>query len=94
MDAGGRTGAVTAMLQTDLFSHVPRPAAPAGFDYWPDVLTAAEQAAVVAHLQKLSFKPYEHMGYQGFRRIAAFWRRYSPDRRELETTEPGRTAGS
>lgn len=88
MDAGGRTGAVTAMLQTDLFGHVPRPAAPAGFDYWPDVLTAAEQAAVVAHLQKLSFRPYEHMGYQGFRRIAAFGRRYDLERRRLETAEP------
>jgi hypothetical protein len=77
------------MLQTDLFGHVPRLAAPAGFDYWPDVLTATEQAMVVAHLQNLSFRPYEHMGYQGFRRIAAFGRRYDLERRRHGRTLAG-----
>ncbi|VXB65269.1 alpha-ketoglutarate-dependent dioxygenase AlkB [Brevundimonas sp. G8] len=44
----------------------------AGFDYWADVLSTPEQAALVAALQTLSFKPYEHLGYLGRRRIAAF----------------------
>src|SRR5690606_25685969 len=62
----------TAMLQADLFGHAPQPAVPPGFDYWPDVLSACEQAGVVEQLQRLDFRPYEHMGYQGFRQIAAF----------------------
>lgn len=76
------------MLQADLFGHVSAPAAPPGFDDWPEVLTGTEQAAVVKQLQRLSFRPYEHMGYQGFRRIAAFGRRYDPERHRLETAEP------
>ncbi|KIC53937.1 2OG-Fe(II) oxygenase [Brevundimonas nasdae] len=44
----------------------------AGFDYRAGVLSAPEQAALVAALQTLAFKPYEHLGYLGHRRIAAF----------------------
>lgn len=78
------------MLQADLFGHVCAPAVPPGFDYWPEVLTGAEQAAVVEQLQGLDFSPYEHMGYQGFRRIAAFGRRYDLERGRLEAADPGR----
>jgi alkylated DNA repair dioxygenase AlkB len=79
---------MTAMLQADLFGHAPQPAVPPGFDYWPDVLSAFEQAAVVEQLQRLSFRPYEHMGYQGFRQIAAFGRRYDLERGRLEAADP------
>ena len=44
----------------------------AGFDYWADVLSASEQDALVEALQTLAFKPDEHLGYLGHRRIAAF----------------------
>ncbi|WP_292083084.1 MULTISPECIES: alpha-ketoglutarate-dependent dioxygenase AlkB [unclassified Brevundimonas] len=76
------------MPQADLFGHVCAPAVPPGFDYWPEVLTGAEQAAVVEQLQGLDFSPYEHMGYQGFRRIAAFGRRYDLERGRLEAADP------
>lgn len=76
------------MLQADLFGHAPQPAVPPGFDYWPDVLSAFEQAAVVEQLQRLSFRPYEHMGYQGFRQIAVFGRRYDLERGRLEAADP------
>ena len=79
---------MTGRLQGDLFGHVCAPAVPPGFDYWPEVLTGAEQAAVVEQLQRLDFSPYEHMGYQGFRRIAAFGRRYDLDRGGLEAADP------
>lgn len=76
-------------LQADLFGHIPAPATrPNGFDYWPDVLSAIEQAELVAQLQTLSFKPYEHLGYLGFRRIVAFGRRYDVERSRLEVAEP------
>lgn len=76
-------------VQADLFGHVPAPAMkPKGFDYWPDMLSAIEQAELTAQLQGLSFKPYEHLGYIGFRRIAAFGRRYDIDRGRLEVADP------
>ena len=76
-------------VQADLFGHVPAPATkPDGFDYWPDVLSADEQAELAAQLQSLNFKPYEHLGYLGFRRIAAFGRRYDMERGRLEVADP------
>ncbi|MEN5146501.1 alpha-ketoglutarate-dependent dioxygenase AlkB [Brevundimonas diminuta] len=78
---------MTSILQADLFGHAPQPALPSGFDYWPGVLTGAEQAEVVKQLQGLDFRPYEHMGYQGFRQIAAFGRRYDHERRRLAMAE-------
>lgn len=76
-------------IQTDLFGHAPPPATkPDGFDYWPDVLSAIEQAELATQLQGLSFKPYEHLGYLGFRRIAAFGRRYDVERGRLDVADP------
>lgn len=76
-------------LQADLFGHLPAPATkPDGFDYWPDVMSAVEQAELATHFQGLSFRPYEHLGYLGLRRIAAFGRRYDLERGRLETADP------
>lgn len=76
-------------VQADLFNHAPAPATkPNGFNYWPDALSADEQAELAAQLQGLSFKPYEHMGYLGFRRIAAFGRRYDVERGRLDAADP------
>ncbi|GAA0625365.1 alpha-ketoglutarate-dependent dioxygenase AlkB [Brevundimonas kwangchunensis] len=76
-------------VQADLFSEpVPAgPAAPDGFRYWPDLLSEGEQARVVRALQALSFKPYEHLGYLGNRRIAAFGQRYDQASQTLESAE-------
>lgn len=64
---------MTGLSQIDLFGHETlRPPVMEGFDYWADVLSAPEQAGLVAALQTLAFKPYEHLGYLGHRRIAAF----------------------
>ena len=66
---------MTGAAQIDLFGDMSvRAPIVAGFDYWADVLPAPEQAALVAALQTLAFKPYEHLGYLGHRRIAAFGR--------------------
>lgn len=77
-------------VQPDLFGEpVPSgPMVPDGFRYWPDVLAGDEQARVVSALQALSFKPYEHLGYLGNRRIAAFGRRYDQARQALEAADP------
>ena len=64
---------MTGLSQIDLFGdETLRPPVMEGFDYWADVLSAPEQAGLVAALQTLAFKPYEHLGYLGHRRIAAF----------------------
>lgn len=64
---------MTELSQIDLFDDAPaRTPVVAGFDYWAGVLSAPEQAALVAALQTLAFKPYEHLGHLGHRRIAAF----------------------
>ncbi len=75
-------------VQADLFGHAPAPATkPDGLDYRPDVLTADEQAELASQLQSLSFKPYEHLGYLDFRRIAAFGRRYDVERGRLDVAD-------
>jgi hypothetical protein len=66
---------VTALTQFDLFGEAAASEPAAGFDYWADELSSSEQAALVETLQTLAFKPYEHMGYLGHRRIAAFERK-------------------
>lgn len=77
-------------VQTDLFGvHVSaEPAVPAGFRYWPGVLDAQAQADLVQALQPLPFKPYEHLGYLGHRRIVSFGRRYDRVGGALEPAAP------
>ena len=43
-----------------------------GFRYSPDVLTAAEEHALVRKFKELAFKPYEFRGYSAKRRIFTF----------------------
>src|ERR1700716_1189003 len=58
----------------DLFG---KPELPAGFRYIPDVLSSAEEKALVRQFEKLSLKPFEFHGYQGNRRIYTFGHRYT-----------------
>jgi alkylated DNA repair dioxygenase AlkB len=54
----------------------PRGPWPEGFRYQPELITADEERALVRQFEDLDFKPYEHLGYLGNRRIASFgWRR-------------------
>jgi alkylated DNA repair dioxygenase AlkB len=73
-------------LQGELFSQPAKPAPPApeGLRYWPDVVTAEEEAGLAARLAELPFKPYEFRGYLGNRRTVAFGLRYDDDRHALE----------
>ena len=48
---------------------------PEGFRYQDNLITSEEEADLVARFQDLSFRPYEHLGDFGNRRIAGFgWR--------------------
>jgi len=52
------------------------PQLPPGFRYQPDVLTAAEEKALVRRFEALPLQPFEFNGYQANRRIFTYGHRY------------------
>src|SRR4051812_13165480 len=75
-----------ASAQPDLFD-LP-PTLPDGFAYRPDLITPDEEAALVANLADLPFKPFEFRGYLGKRRVAYFGWRYDFNVQTLGPAEP------
>lgn len=74
-------------LQASLFPDSEAPAAtplPQGFRYQPDLIDAAEEAALAAEVARLPFKPFEFQGYLANRRVASFGFSYDYGRRRLE----------
>jgi alkylated DNA repair dioxygenase AlkB len=57
---------------------------PAGFRYQENVITVAEEAGLVAALQKLDLKPLEFHGHVANRRVISFGLRYDYGRRTVE----------
>ena len=76
-------------LQPSLFDLPLAPRRPMsdGFRYQPDLITPEEERALVRQFAGLDFKPYEHLGYLGNRRIAAFGWRRGDDGAMVETGE-------
>lgn len=76
-------------LQPSLFDLpvTPRRPMPDGFRYQPDLITPNEERALVRQFEGLDFKPYEHLGYLGNRRVAAFGWRRGADGAMVETGE-------
>ena len=66
----------------------PRKPLPEGFRYQAELITPAEERDLVDRFQDLTFKPYEHLGYFGNRRIAGFGWRQDEDGKMVETGEP------
>ncbi|CAN5328632.1 alpha-ketoglutarate-dependent dioxygenase AlkB [soil metagenome] len=66
----------------------PRRPLPEGFRYQENLITPQEERDLVARFQDLPFKPYEHLGYFGNRRIAGFGWRQDDDGKMIETGEP------
>jgi alkylated DNA repair dioxygenase AlkB len=60
------------------------PLTPAGFRYQENVITEAEEATLVAALQKLDLKPFEFHGHAANRRVISFGLRYDYSRRTVE----------
>lgn len=56
----------------------------AGFRYQENVITAAEEATLVAALQKLDLQPFEFQGYLANRRVISFGLKYDYSRRRVE----------
>ncbi len=76
-------------LQPSLFDLplAPKPPLPRGFAYQAELISPAEEQALVAQFADLPFKPYEHLGYLGLRRVAAFGWRRGADGAMVETGE-------
>jgi alkylated DNA repair dioxygenase AlkB len=49
---------------------------PEGFHYWPDLVSEPEEAALLAAVSQLEFKPFEFRGFLGNRRVISFGWRY------------------
>jgi alkylated DNA repair dioxygenase AlkB len=63
-----------AKLQDDLFA--PAPDWPEGFRYAGDMITLEEEAALVAAMGPLGFRPFQFQGYLGHREVVSFGWRY------------------
>jgi alkylated DNA repair dioxygenase AlkB len=62
------------------------PAMPSGFRYQEDIISEADEAALVASLATLELKPFEFHGHVGNRRVTSFGLRYDYVRRMVEPT--------
>ena len=61
---------------------------PEGFRYAPDVISAAEEARLVAAFADLPFKEFEFHGFLGKRRVVSFGHRYDFNSGALKDAEP------
>jgi len=75
--------------EPSLFERPPRrPAGPPGFRYGADILSAAEEAALLDRLSGLPFEPFRFRGYEGRRRVVSFGWRYDFTGLGLVPAEP------
>src|SRR4051812_1367608 len=60
------------------------PALPEGFRYQPNLISAAQERALLEHVHELPFKEFEFQGYVGKRRVVSFGWKYDFNQRELQ----------
>jgi alkylated DNA repair dioxygenase AlkB len=72
--------------QSDLFA--PSRKFPAGFAYRVDVISPAEEQAMIERFEELPFKPFEFHGFLGKRRVVSFGWRYDFAGRTLRNSDP------
>jgi alkylated DNA repair dioxygenase AlkB len=75
--------------QTDLFSAsaAPDPTLPPGFRYQRELISEAEEGALLARVHELPFREFEFHGYTGKRRVVSFGWKYDFDDRRLSKTD-------
>jgi alkylated DNA repair dioxygenase AlkB len=74
--------------QLNLFGGGTAPDLPEGLAYAPELIGAAEERALVAHMAELPFKAFEFQGYLGHRRTVSFGLHYAFNGSGLQETEP------
>jgi alkylated DNA repair dioxygenase AlkB len=72
--------------QSDLFA--PASELPAGFAYREDVISLAEEQAMIERFEELPFKPFEFHGFLGKRRVVSFGWRYDFAGGTLRNSDP------
>ena len=73
-------------VQSDLFGAPPN--LPEGLKYALDFVSTEVEAALIAHLEKLPFKPFEFQGFVGKRETVSFGWSYRFDGSGLAEAEP------
>ncbi len=71
-------------MQTQLDFFGARPAYPDGFRYQPELITATDEASLLARIRELPFREFEFQGYTGKRRVVSFGWRYDFNERFLD----------
>jgi alkylated DNA repair dioxygenase AlkB len=61
---------------------------PVGLAYADDVIDAGEEAALLAAVEVLPFKPFEFRGYLGNRQVVSFGWKYDYSRRSIGQVDP------
>lgn len=75
------------MTQFDLFGAADSSAAPvlpSGFRYRPDLIDRSQEAALLEHIRRLPFSPFEFHGYTGKRRTVSFGWNYDFTSEQLQ----------
>jgi DNA oxidative demethylase len=73
--------------QADLFGQVD-PGLPEGLIYRPGLVSAGEEAALIAHVAELPLAPFQFHGFEGNRRTVSFGMEYKFDGSGLDQAEP------
>ena len=73
--------------QLDIFGRGPGPALPDGFRYQPDLLSSADEAALLERVRELPFKDFEFHGYTGKRRVVSYGWHYDFAERALRKAD-------
>jgi alkylated DNA repair dioxygenase AlkB len=80
-----------SIAQPSLFDAAPPgppPGLPEGLAYRPDLVSAEEEAELVARLAALTFQPFQFHGFEGNRRVVSFGWRYDFNEGGLKRAEP------
>jgi alkylated DNA repair dioxygenase AlkB len=68
-------------------AHDTAPQLPEGFRYQPELIGAADEDALIAHVRGLPFREFEFHGYTGKRRVVSFGWQYDFSARHLRKAD-------
>src|SRR3954470_11817222 len=60
---------------------------PSGFRYQRDIITAAEESELLAHIRELPFRDFEFHGFTGKRRVVSFGWKYDFSTRRIDKVD-------
>lgn len=75
-------------VQPDLFAGAPAPALPQGLRYEEEFLSRAEEAELVARIERSPLAPMKYQQYTAFRRVVSYGGQYDFSAQRLDAAEP------